>query len=327
MKKPIISIGVLGIASIAVKHMVPAILDSKYFSIGAIASRNLDRAQKSAYQYKCKAYGSYELLLKDKSLDAVYIPLPNSLHFKYVKLALEQCKHVLVEKSMGCTLDEVVELNKIAKSNNLILLESFQFRFHSQMKIIKQKLVKDIIGDLRLIRVSFGFPPFNDKNNIRYNKSLGGGALLDAGAYPLKIAPIFLGNNLYVSQASIFIDNDKGVDIWGEGVVQKTNSNLSCQFAFGFDNYYQCRIEFWGSKGKLSTNRIFTSPPGYKPILKIETSKGVETIQLSSDNHFKNILNYFKKLIDKPEKANLEYQQNILQAELIDSFKQKAEMT
>ena len=276
-KIPVINIAVLGAASIAIRSVIPAInLLPNYFNLSGISSRDISKAKAIASSYKCKAYGTYESLLTDRSIDAVYVPLPNALHYPFVKMALENGKHILVEKSLGCTLDEVIELVEIAKANNLVLVENFQFRFHSQLSTILQIVKNGTIGDLRSVRVAFGFPPFPDSNNIRYSAKLGGGALLDAGAYAMKIAPFFLGKNIFVAQASSAQDQIKGVDIWGGGVVQQRDGPLFCHFSYGFDHYYQCSLELWGSIGKLTTNRIFTAPVGYNPKLIVEKQNVVE---------------------------------------------------
>ena len=100
-----------------------------------------------------------------------------------------------------------------------MLLENFQFRFHSQLAYIMGLVEDGTIGELRNIRSSFGFPPFPDKNNIRYSKDLCGGALLDAGAYPIKISQIFLGNSINVKTADLSIDKELEVDIWGSATL------------------------------------------------------------------------------------------------------------
>ena len=323
---PIINIAVLGTASIALRSVIPAINSlPNHFRLAGISSRDRSKVETIASSYECKAYGTYESLLTDRSIDAIYIPLPNALHYPFVKRALENGMHVLVEKSLGCTLDEVEELVEIAKANNRVLFENFQFRFHSQLSTIL-KIVKDgTIGDLRSIRVAFGFPPFFDPNNIRYSAELGGGALLDAGAYAMKIAPFFLGNDIFVAQASSAQDQIKGVDIWGGGVVQQRNGSLFCHFSYGFDHYYQCSLELWGNIGKLTTNRIFTAPVGYNPKLIIETQNVVEERSLSADDQFKNMLEHFYSLITGSESVLMEYEQNVQQASLIHEFKQLAE--
>jgi len=316
MKK--INIGILGCANIAQRFIIPALNEMEEFNIIGIASRSKEKANKFSKEFNINPFYSYDLLLEVENIDAIYIPLPNSMHYEWVKKALNKNLHVLVEKSMACSYDEVLKLNKLAEMKNLVLIENFQFRFHSQLQYIKDLVDSGKIGELRNIRSSFGFPPFSDDDNIRYKKELGGGALLDAGAYTIKISQIFLGNDIYVDSATLKYSDDKKVDIWGSGCLKSTNSAINSQIAFGFDNFYQCSIELWGSKGKIKTDRIFTSPPGYSPIIELETQKGKEVKVLKEDNHFKNMILFFYNQIMKNNKE--EYLNNICQAKLINEF-------
>ena len=320
-----LNIGVLGCANIAERYVIPAILSlPEQFKLIGVASRTEDNANSFAEKFNTIPVRGYEVLLHQESLDVLYIPLPNGLHFEWIKKALEKGIHVLSEKSLACSLDEVSELTKIAKLNNLALVENFQFRFHSQLSEIKQLVKAGKIGELRAVRCAFGFPPFEDPNNIRYQKKLGGGALFDAGAYPIKMAQQFLGNEIHIAGASLFVDREKGVDIWGGGFMKTKNGSLFAEISFGFDHYYQCVLELWGSKGKLFTNRIFTAPPGYAPIVNIQTGMGDETLTLNEDDHFKNMLLHFYKLATSREGLKEELEQNILQARLIQEFREEA---
>ncbi|MDP1812034.1 MAG: Gfo/Idh/MocA family oxidoreductase [Sediminibacterium sp.] len=317
-----INIGVLGCADIAERLMIPSIVGlNQYFNLVGIASRNKDKAIKFAENFNTKAYDGYDELLNDPLLDAVYIPLPNALHTEWIEKALCSEVHVIVEKSLGCDYDEVLKINELAKSRSLVLLENFQFRFHSQLAFIKNMLEEGIIGELRCMRSSFGFPPFPDENNIRYKKELGGGALLDVGAYPLKLSQIILGYDLEIKASTLVYDKGKGVDIWGGAFLKQTNGVLFSEIAFGFDNYYQCNIELWGSKGKIYSNRIFTAPIGYEPVIELETAAGKETIKIPADQHFRNILIHFYDLIISKNGLENEYLQNINQAKLIAELK------
>jgi len=325
MNKPI-KIGVLGCADIAQKSVLPTLKTLHEFTIVGVASRTATKADEFAKQFDTKAYYNYDELLSTKLIDAIYIPLPNALHYQWVKTALSKGIHVMVEKSLACTLKEVEELNNIAKKQKLALVENFQFRFHKQIQIIKGLLAENKIGDLRCVRSSFGFPPFKDEDNIRYQSALGGGALLDAGAYPIKIVQEFLGGNLKVNAAKLSFDGNKKVDIWGGGFIAQNKGDLFAEIAFGFDNFYQCNLELWGSKGKIYTNRIFTAPPGYEAEIVLETNQGKQTIKVEADNHFANMLLHFHQLILNPELAANEYQQNINQARLIEEFGKLAGM-
>ena len=322
MKK--INIGILGCANIAQRFIIPTLNEMEEFNLVGIASRTKEKADKFSQEFDTKAFYGYESLLENTSLDVVYIPLPNNLHYEWIKKALEKNLHVLVEKSMACKYEEVVELNNLAKEKGLVLVENFQFRFHLQLQYIKELVDSGKIGELRNIRTSFGFPPFADTDNIRYKKDLGGGALLDAGAYPLKISQIFLGDDISVQSASLDTPKDKEVDIWGSAYLKQNNGNSASQIAFGFDHFYQNNIELWGSKGKIYTNRIFTAAPEFEPTIEIETDDGKEIVKLPSDNHFKNMLKHFHTQIITKENIEDEYVQNINQARLIKELKDKS---
>jgi len=320
-----LNIGVLSCANIAKKFILPTLDEMKEFNLLGIASRTKEKADAFAKEFNTKAFYSYESLLEEKALDAVYIPLPNSMHYTWVKKSLEKGLHVLVEKSMACNVEEVEELNVIAKEKNLVLIENFQFRFHAQLQYIKELVNNGEIGELRNIRASFGFPPFPDGDkNIRYKKELGGGALLDAAAYPLKISQLFLGDNLFIDSATLVTPKDKEVDIWGCATLKQREGNLSSQIAFGFDHYYQNSIELWGSKGKISANRIFTAAPNFEPSIEVETNEKRECINLEADHHFKNMLTYFYKSIIDKSSCDDEYKYNINQARLLHELKEKA---
>ena len=325
MKKKV-NIGILGCANIADRYVIPAISSlNQYYNIIGIASRSQDKAIAFAKKFNIKYYNAYAELLNEPSLDAIYIPLPNALHAQWIESALSLGLHVLVEKSLACSYEEVSKLNEIANIKSLALVENFQFRFHSQLDFI-QKLLKDgTIGELRCMRSSFGFPPFPDVNNIRYQNELGGGSLLDAGAYPIKLSQIFLGNDLEVKAANLTFDSNKGVDIWGGAYLKQTNGFLFSEIAFGFDQYYQCNLELWGTKGKIYTNRIFTAHPEYEPVIELETATtGKEIIVLPADHHFKKMLIHFYNLIFSKNSLENEYLQNTTQAKLIAGLKNKA---
>lgn len=323
MSKNKIRIGVISTANIALRSVIPAIQQlNDCYELVAVASRSASVANPALASLNI--IEGYDNLLKE-NLDAVYIPLPNSLHYAWVKECLKRGIHVLVEKSLACSYEEVVELNQLAEEKNLAIVENFQFRFHSQLAYIKSILADKILGDLRIVRSTFCFPPFPDKTNIRYQKELGGGVLLDAAAYPVKISQLILGNDLKVTTATLNYDSYSGVDIWGGASLQQTTGKLFSQIAFGFDNYYQCNVEIVGSKGRLYTNRIFTANEQVKPKIILETQeKGFQEIELETDNHFKNMLLYFHQLIEGREDKTKEYADNINQSRLLKELKQKA---
>ena len=306
-----IQIGILGCANIAVRSLMPAIAAHPACHLAAIASRSPAKALPLAAKYGCRALG-YDELVADPAVDALYVPLPTGLHYEWVMKALAAGKHVLCEKSLGCTADEVQQMVEQARRHKRLLMETFQFRFHSQHAVAKEILASGLLGEVRNFRSSFGFPPFADgAANIRYQKSLGGGALLDAGAYTLKAATFMLGEGRLNAEAQrrsgqLAVDIDESghgrretgsgrrgeeqfrvraatlryvpeydVDVGG-AIYLEHASGVVAQTAFGFDNFYQCNYEIWGSKGKLTAKRAFTAPPGFAPELVLDTAAGVE---------------------------------------------------
>jgi NDP-hexose-3-ketoreductase len=320
-----ISVGVLGTANVAVRSVIPAIMKLKNnFILAGFASRTKEKLTEFCSIFNTTAYGSYDELIEDQTIEAVYIPLPNSLHAEWIEKALLNGKHVIVEKSLGCSLEEVTRLTDLARALNLVLFENFQFRFHPQTALIQNLLNRNTIGELRCLRASFGFPPFSDKENIRYQADLGGGALLDAGAYTTKVSQLFLGLNLRVKSSTLVAPSNSGVDIWGGAYLQDENTGKFAELAFGFDHFYQCGIEVWGSLGKLKTNRLFTAPSDLAPVINVETIAGEQIIKAEPANHFELMLLHFYNLITTDSNPEEEHLQNIDQARLLQEIKDMA---
>lgn len=312
-------IGVLGTANIARRSILPALLSlGDLYEVVGIASRNINKANLFANQFDIPAFEGYQSII-DSDIDAIYIPLPNGLHYEWVNKSLERGLHVLVEKSLACSMSEVIYLNNLAKEKDLVLLENFQFRFHRQFsRILELVFEEKQIGELRNVRSSFGFPPFSDSENIRYSKDLGGGSLYDAGAYPLKISQLLLGLNLVVDGAFFKIDSDKKIDLYGSIQLVNQENTVSSQVAFGFDNAYQCGLELWGSNGRLTVDRVYTCPPSLSTKILIENEEGSKSINIEPDNHFVNMLIYFHSLINDHGTCLSEYIYNIDQARLLE---------
>lgn len=318
-------IGILGCAQIAERFVIPAMQAlPEQFEVVGVASRSEAKVHPYAEKLGIRPLVGYEALLDIPGLDAVYVPLPNGLHAEWIEKALYRDLHVLVEKSLACTLEDVIRLNKLAATRNLALVENFQFRMHPQLKVIQDLLASGRIGDLRCVRSSFGFPPFLDSDNIRYDSALGGGALLDAGAYTLKISQILLGLELSVSAANLVTPASHTVDIWGGAYLQQKDGLLFSEVAFGFDQQYKCSLELWGSKGCLTTQRLFTAPPGYTAEIHVESGIGHEVIKVDPANHFENMLLYFYLLANGQAYREGEYAQNINQSRLIAEVFSKA---
>lgn len=295
-----IRVGVMGCASIARRMVIPALVTHPKYDLVAVASRSQLSANEYAELFECDAVFGYDNLLVRDDIDVVYMPLPTGLHLEWVARALQAGKHILVEKSFAVNLGDAKYLVKLAKSKGLLIKENYMFEHHEQQNKVKE-IISSELGEVRLFRAFFGFPPL-ESSNFRYNKKLGGGALLDAGGYVLKAPEVFFPNTeLNIKSASLLYDAQE-VDIGGAVSIEIAGQQglIPGQVSFGFDHFYQCGIEVWGSKGRLVTNRTFTAGPDFMPTATLYSGEGIETIDLCRDNHFIKILsNFYKSLNDR----------------------------
>lgn len=319
-----IRLGILGCSEIAFRRFMPAAKNVQNLQPVAVA----EEYNKSKLEVFCKEYDldggdSFEELIGRTDIDAVYVPQPPALHYKWAKRALECGKHVLVEKPSTIQYALSKKLTELAEAQSLALHENYMFQYHSQIREIKKILSGGEIGDIRLIKANFGFP-MRAQNDFRYNRALGGGALLDAGGYTIKLATLLLGDTVKVDTARLNYLPDFGVDMYGSAVLSNSDG-LVCQIGFGMDCAYQCCLEVWGSKGRLYTNRIFTAPEGYQPQVTIDTGNEVKNISLAADAHFEHSIEQFLQEINSPASRDNMYKEILLQAELVDSVRKLGE--
>jgi predicted dehydrogenase len=181
--------GILSTAKIGREKVIPAMQSGKYCEIVAIASANKEKATAIASQHHIAAvYGSYEELLADPNIDAVYIPLPNHLHVPWSIKALQAGKHVLCEKPIGLSVAEAEQLLQVSQQYpKLKIMEAFMYRFHPQWQAVKKMVDDGSIGELKTIQSFFSY--YNiDPGNIRNKKDIGGGGMMDIGCYCISLS-------------------------------------------------------------------------------------------------------------------------------------------
>ncbi len=186
--------GVLSVANIAVRAVIPAMERARRSDLTAIASRSTARAQEAATTLGIpRAHGSYEALLADPEVDAIYIPLPNSMHREWTIRCAQAGKHVLCEKPLGLTAVECDEMIAACRQHRVVLMEAFMYRFHPRTHRVAQLAAEGTLGEVRMVRASFSFAIRNRATNIRLIPDLGGGALYDVGCYGVNVSRMILG--------------------------------------------------------------------------------------------------------------------------------------
>ena len=300
-------LGILGTADIAYRRFLPALQKCGEITYAGVASRTPEKGKKFQETYGGRVYESYNDLLADKTIDAVYVPLPPALHYEWGKKVLESGKHLLMEKPFTTNLRDTDELLKLAEEKGLAVHENYMFLYHSQLRKIKEMIADGSLGEIRLYRMSFGFP-MRGKDDFRYKKDLGGGALLDCGGYPIRLALELLGETAEVTQARLIQPDGYEVDLYGSAVLENAGGQCA-QISFGMDNAYQCQLEVWGSKITLIAQRIFTAGADVKPSLILRSSNEENIVELPKDDQFLHSLEFLGRKIMSP---NLEFNHLIL---------------
>lgn len=338
-----IKIGVICPSEIAFRRFLPALKKNENFEYIGVAIANKQewfgekkdnivdylfddirlseeiKAQSFVENYGGKIFNSYEQMIVSKEVDAVYLPLPPALHFKWAKMALEHHLHVLVEKPSTTSLADTKELVELAKKNDLALHENYMFMYHSQIQVIDDVIKSGKIGEVRLYRVDFGFPN-RGKQDFRYNKALGGGALLDCGGYTLKYANYLLGGNAKIQTSNLMHKKGYEVDIAGSATLVNKQGQVA-QVSFGMDNDYRCSVEVWGSLGTLKSGRILTAPDGFEPSYEVSINGKTEGFKMSSDDAFCKSIQRFYECIIHTHKRFENYEILIKQEYLVEGVR------
>lgn len=331
-------IGIIAPSEIAFRRFMPALTECGLFEYAGVAVASADewgngynellrenemkKARDFVDSFGGKIYESYAQIIEDSSIDAIYLPLPPALHFVWGKRVLENGKHLLLEKPSAVRSTDTSELIALAQKNYLAVHENYMFAFHNQIDEVNSIVNSGEIGDVRLYRISFGFPR-RAPGDFRYSKELGGGALIDAGGYTIKYAQMLLGETARIRYAQMNYIDEFDVDIYGSAALVN-DSGVTAQIAYGMDNNYKCELEVWGSKGCLTTGRILTAPAGFVPEVTVRKGNEEEIRKLSADDSFGKSINKFAQCIENADIRNENYRAIVRQAQLVDEFRIKA---
>jgi predicted dehydrogenase len=257
--------GIISTANIGPKAMIHALKASEMAEVAAVASRDLEKAQQFADDLKIKkAYGSYKDLLDDDKIDAVYIPLPNHLHKEWSIRTAEAGKHILCEKPLALNPEECTEMKDAAEANGVLLMEAFMYRHHPRILAAKEMVRTGAVGDLKVINASFTFK-LNNKEDIRYQPEMGGGAVMDVGCYCINIIRLMTGREPKVVQARAEWA-PSGVDDMLVAMLD-FGDGLIAHFDCGFNMESRQRCTIAGTDGYLSLPRTYT-PGLHKCIIR-----------------------------------------------------------
>jgi len=252
--------GVLSVANIGVKRVIPAILASSNGRLLGIASRTAHRARELLVHIpQVRIYGAYESLLEDPDIEAVYIPLPNSMHAAWTIRALEAGKHVLCEKPLAVTAQQGRTMVEAALVNDRLLMEAFMYRFHPQTLWALEQVHAGRIGNVKLVKASFSFnvmlPP--RPQNIRLQADQAGGSLMDVGCYPINFCRAVFGRPPSTVSARVYKPDDAQVELATNAVLDYGAGSFGL-IDSSFDLPTRQVAEIYGEEGSISIPLPFT---------------------------------------------------------------------
>ena len=314
------NLAVWSIGSHARKNILPAVIKSKKVNLKGLLTRHTKLGEDLCADYQCVQYPSAEALLQSPDIDIIHICSPNGIHFEQAKACIEHGKHIIVEKRAFSTLEQSYEIANLAKAQKVLVLEAFMYQYHAQFKQLKKLLAVKKYGAIRSIYASFGFP-YLPKNSVRHSKKLDGGALGDAGVYPISAILALMGNDVDLVYSTMNFEKDFEVDTSGLAVFKNKGQKGICQWIFG--GSYKNAIEIWCENGHIYVDRAFSKTEQFPTSLSIHhNGEIIETINSGEDNHFTNMYDHCYDLINE-EQYESSIESLILQSEIVEKIRLK----
>lgn len=294
--------GVLSTAGIAQKQLLPAFMRAENAVVTAIATGgDIEKAKQIANKFEIeKVYDSYEKLLDDPTIEAVYIPLPNHLHKQWVVEAAKRGKHILCEKPAALTRQEVEEMIEVCEQNRVLLMEGFMYYFHPQHTRVKEIIDSGEIGEVTFMQAGFSFymPEERRGNNIRMNQEKGGGSIYDIGSYAIHAIRNILRDEPESVHVHAVIDPENGIDTDAVGYLNFPNG-IRATFDSSFNLAMRNEYKVHGTEGSIIVPRAFRPDNfGGEGIIHIEKGDVTRTENVRGDQYRSQVEHLSQAILD-----------------------------
>lgn len=308
--------GILGYSRVAQKSAIPALMSSPKASLVAVGRRPGSATYPSTFDKSDVAFCSYDEILADSSIEAVYISLPNSLHELWTIKAAAAGKHVWCEKPLALSFESAKKIVTAGVQHNVHIREGFTFLFHPQHSLVKELLQKNI-GDVSTFYGQFSFP-MPDKENIRLKSELGGGSYTDAAVYPIRASRFFFETEPIAIFCHLTKSLEHNVDIKADLILFYPESRVA-HISSSFGSYFQSTYSLLGSTGILRTERAYAVTPTQSVKIFLEQDDRIITRTVPPVNQFELFLNDFIESAYSKEKDKM-YRDDILaQARVVEA--------
>lgn len=325
-KKEKINWGILGCAAIAKVRTIPGLLQADNAKLYAVASRGKEKAEELKEMYDAeKAYDSYDRLLADEQVQAVYIPLPNSMHFEWVEKAAKAGKHILCEKPLALNAEEANKMYEICEEQGVLLMEAFAFRHAPLVQKVKEVIDAGAIGKVKYIE-SHLTDLLTDMSNIRMNQSLGGGSFYDMACYNISTISYLLDFKVPVKvKALAEMDLERGLDASNTTLLMYEDGTQAASYS-SLNSYSRGYYAVVGEKGRIEVeanfncrhNQKFTvTTGGYTNNVEILNEKKTEYSVFCPDNYMLEIEQFGRCILDG-EKPYVSKEESLLNAKILD---------
>ncbi len=307
--------GVLGCANFARNTAIPAMLKSNNVELTAVASRTIGRAEQFQRDFGFdKAYGSYEELLADPDVEAIYDPLPNGMHGEWTIKAAIAGKHSLCEKPFTVSLDEAKAVDAAIKQHGVLAMEAFMWRFHPMHLRVRELIAEGEIGTIRNVRVAFTFSIAREPN-VRLSDALAGGGIMDVGCYCISQSRFLFDAEPTSVFAIADYDPEYNVDMLASGILTFPGGRAS--FDCGFELPFRCEYEVAGSKGRIVCPLSIL--PGENAEIHVHANNGVRTETFPGFNQYVLEFEHFSRAVAGEETLRYGTEDAIKQQRVIDA--------
>lgn len=322
--------GILSTANIGRRRVIPAMQRTSNGVVTAVASRDLARARAFADELNIStAYGSYEELIADPNIDAIYNPLPNSEHAYWSIKCAEAGKPCLCEKPLASDAPEAQTMVDAFATRNVLFAEAFMYRFHPQTMRVKELVTSGLIGDLLVMRAAFSFV-IREEDNIRLSKGLVGGSLMDVGCYCLNVMRLMSDEEPQTAKAVARVGAVSGVDEVMSGVLQFP-SGVVGHFDSSLRAQHNHSYELRGTEGRIVVEQGFVMGPDQTTTIRTWHTTGngedrYEEISIPPANHYTLMAEDFADALIKARPPRYMPQDGVENMRLIDMLKASAEL-
>lgn len=314
-----LKLGVLGVSGHFISRIILPLTQSKVVKVVGLASRNEEKAKVVAQKWGIeKTYGSYEELLCDKDIEAVYIPLPNHLHLEWIKKAVTAGKHVICEKPLTMNAKETEELISYVKPSGMKVMEAFMYRHHPKWKRVRQIIDCKEIGEVTSIHTMFAYNNTNPEN-IRNVKAYGGGALMDIGCYAISSSRYIMNAEPNQVISLITEHPEFKTDIVTSGILDYGKAR--CLFTTSTTSMAAQEVKIYGTSGTVTVKIPFNDHYDCCGEIIVHNGLGERIVTFEPTNQYQVMFEAFAEAVIEDKKVPLSLEDSLNNMRIIDALK------